>query len=275
MKIITWNVNGIRAVGKKGFKEFIVKESPDILCIQETKAFEDQFLKDKNLWEVEWYKYIWHKWTRAWYAGTVIFYKEDIEVIDTKNDFGEIDHFHDDGRVTELEFKYPTPNPSLAGGKEHIVLLNGYFPNWGTRADGTEMVSYKLDFYSHLEEYTRKLKLEWKQLIVTGDFNICHTEIDIARPKQNKNSIWFLPIEREKIGEFINDGNIDVFRHFYPEQLDTYSWWSYRAWARARNVGWRIDYFVVNKELEKYLEDIVYMTDTMGSDHCPVKLILQ
>ncbi len=266
MKIITWNVNGIRAVGKKGFKEFVSEQNPDILCIQETKAFEDQFLKDKNLWELEWYKYIWHKGERAGYAWTVIFYKNDIEVIDCRNDFGEIEHFHSDWRVTELEFSYKW---------EHVVLLNGYFPNGWTRADGTEMVSYKLDFYKNLIAYTRKLKSEWKQTIVTWDFNICHTEIDIARPKQNQNSIWFLPIEREKIWEYINDGNFDVFRHFYPDQLDTYSWWSYRAWARPRNVGWRIDYFVVNKEFEKHLDDIEYLTDIMGSDHCPVALTLK
>ena len=266
LKIITWNVNWIRAVAKKWFKEFIAEENPDILCIQETKAFEDQFLKDKNLWEIEWYKYIWHKWTRAGYAGTAIFYKNEIDVIDLKNDFGEIDHFYEDWRMTELEFKYKD---------EHIVLMNWYFPNGWTRADGTEMVSYKLDFYTHLEEYTRKLKAEWKQIIITWDFNICHTEIDIARPKQNQNSIWFLPIEREKIGAFINDWNVDVFRHFYPEQLDTYSWWSYRAGARGNNVWWRIDYFVVNKEFVENIEDIKYMTDIMGSDHCPVKLILK
>ncbi|MDQ7010096.1 MAG: exodeoxyribonuclease III [Candidatus Gracilibacteria bacterium] len=266
MKIITWNVNGIRAVAKKNFKEFIAEENPDILCIQEPKAFEDQFLKDKNLGEIEGYKYIWHKGERAGYAGTVIFYKKELEIISEKNDFGDILHFNNDGRFTEIEFSYKGKN---------VVLMNGYFPNGGTRADGTEMVSYKLDFYTHLQNYTRELKKSGKEIIITGDFNIVHTEIDIARPKQNQNSIGFLPIEREKIGAFINDGNLDVFRHFYPEQLDTYSWWSYRAGARANNVGWRIDYFVVNKDFIENVEDIIYMTETMGSDHCPVKLILK
>jgi len=266
MKIITWNVNWIRAVAKKWFKDFVKEQNPDILCIQEPKAFEDQFLKDKNLGEIEWYKYIWHSGERAGYAGTVIFYKKEIEIISKKNNFEEIEHFHTDWRFTEIEFSYKWKN---------IVLMNGYFPNGGTRADWTEMVSYKLDFYTHLQDYTRKLKAEWKEIIITWDFNICHTEIDIARPKQNQNSIWFLPIEREKIWAFINDWNVDVFRHFYPEQLDTYSWWSYRAGARGNNVWWRIDYFVVNKEFVDNLEDIEYMTDVMGSDHCPVKLILK
>jgi len=266
LKIITWNVNWIRAVAKKWFKEIISELNPDILCIQEPKAFEDQFVKDKNLWEIEWYNYVWHSGERAGYAGTVIFYKKEIEIISQKNKFEEIEHFHTDWRMTEIEFSYKWQN---------IVLMNGYFPNGGTRADGTEMVSYKLDFYTHLQNYTRKLKAEWKQIIITWDFNIVHTEIDIARPKQNQNSIWFLPIEREKIWDFINDWNVDVFRYFYPDQLDTYSWWSYRAGARWNNVWWRIDYFVVNKEFIENVEDIEYMTDVMGSDHCPVKLILK
>ena len=282
MKIITWNVNWIRAVAKKGFKDFVAEESPDMLCIQETKAFEEQFLKE--VWELDWYKYIWHAGTRAWYAWTAIFYKEEIEIIDTKNDFGEIDHFTADGRVTELEFRYRPDNSLLnslslqekeAAKDQHVVLINGYFPNGWTRADGTEMVSYKLDFYTHLEEYTRKLKSEWKQIIVTGDFNIVHTEIDMARPKQNQNSIWFLPVEREKIWKFIADWNVDVFRHFYPDQIDTYSRWSYRAWARARNVWWRIDYFVVNAEFIESVESFRYMNEVLWSDHCPVLLELK
>ena len=266
VKIITWNVNWIRAVAKKWFKEIVAEENPDILCVQEPKAFEDQFLKDKNLWELEWYKYIWHKWERAGYAWTVIFYKNELEVVSTKNDFWDIVHFNNDWRFTEIEFIYKWKN---------VVLMNWYFPNWWTRADGTEMVSYKLDFYTHLQEYTRKLKAEWKEIIITWDFNIVHTEIDIARPKQNQNSIWFLPIEREKIGAFINDWNVDVFRHFYPEQLDIYSWWSYRAGARANNVWWRIDYFVVNNDFIENVESIKYRTEIMWSDHCPVELILK
>ena len=264
MKIITWNVNWIRAVAKKWFKDFVINENPDILCLQETKAFEDQFLKD--VWELEWYKYIWHKWERAWYAWTVIFYKNNIDVISTKNHFDEMEHFHTDWRVTEIEFKKDWKD---------IILFNGYFPNGWTRADWTEMVNYKLDFYNHLINYSRKIKSEWKDLILTWDFNICHTEIDIARPKQNVKSIWFLPVEREKIWELINDWNVDVWRYFNPEKLDTYSWWSYRAWARVNNVWWRIDYFVVNKNFVKNIENIEYMTDILWSDHCPVMLKLK
>jgi len=264
MKIISWNVNWIRAVAKKWFKEFIESELPDILCIQETKAFESQFLKD--VWELQWYKYIWHSGERPWYAWTAIFYKEEIEIIDKNNNFGEIEHFHTDWRVTEIEFVY---------NGEKIVLFNGYIPNWWTRADWTEMVGYKLDFYDHLISYTRKLKKEWKNIILTWDFNICHTEIDIARPKQNQNSIWFLPIERQKIWELINDWNLDVWRHVNPDKLDIYSWWSYRAWARPNNVWWRIDYFIINENLIDQVSNIKYMTDIMWSDHCPILLELK
>lgn len=268
MKIISWNVNWIRAVAQKWFKEFIASTNPDIFCLQETKAFEAQFLKEVE--NIDGYNYVWHTWTKAWYAWTAIFYKNDIEIIDTKNDFWEIDHFHDDWRVTEIEFFY-----KKWWEKKHIVLLNWYFPNGWTRADWTEMVSYKLEFYEHLKKYTRKLKSEWKQVIVTWDYNICHTEIDIARPKENEDSIWFLPIERATIWDFINDWNLDVWRHFNPSKTDVYSWWSYRAGARPRNVWWRIDYFVVNKELINDVENIDYLTNVMWSDHCPVMLKLK
>lgn len=261
MKIISWNVNWIRAVAKKWFKEFVEEKNPDILCIQETKAFEDQFLKD--VWELEWYSYIWHKWERAGYAWTAIFYKNDIEIVDTNNHFEEKEHFHNDWRVTEIEFIRNWKN---------IVLFNWYFPNWWTRADWTEMVSYKLDFYNHLINHSRQIKEAWKQLILTWDFNICHTEIDIARPKQNVNSIWFLPIEREKIWELIDDWNLDVWRYTNPTKLDVYSWWSYRAWARGNNVWWRIDYFVINKDFIWEVNNIEYLTEQMWSDHCPIML---
>ena len=264
MKIITWNVNWIRAVAKKWFKDFVYSEKPDILCIQETKAFEEQFLKE--LWEFEGYKYIWHSGTRAWYAGTAIFYKNDLNIISTKNQFDENYHFHDDWRVTEIIFQKDS---------DEVVLLNWYFPNGWTRADGTEMVTYKLEFYDKLIEYMNFLVKTWKKVIVTWDFNICHTEIDIARPKENENSIWFLPIERAKVSELLANWYIDTFRYFYPEKTETYSWWSYRAWARPRNVWWRIDYFVVNKDFIEKVQDIEYMTSVEWSDHCPVKLTLK
>lgn len=264
MKIISRNVNGIRAIAKKWFIEFIESESPDIICLQETKAFEEQFLKE--IWNFEWYNYIWHSGKRPGYAGTAIFYKENIEVIDTKNHFDEIEHFHSDGRITEIEF---------IRNWENIILVNWYYPNWWQKITQENMLDYKLEFYDHMLDYSKKIKKSGKQMILTWDFNICHQEIDIARPKENENSIWFLAIERDKIWELINDWNIDVWRYTYPDKRDTYSWWSYRAWARPRNVWWRIDYFIINDKFINEVKNIDYMTATMGSDHCPVRLELK
>ena len=193
MKIVSWNVNWIRAVAKKWFKDFVEYENPDILAIQETKAFENQFLKD--VWELDWYDYIWHSWERAGYAGTAIFYKKNLNPVSLKNNFWEIGHFHDDGRITEVDFW-------------DFILINWYYPNGWTRADGTEMVSYKLEFYNHIIHYSNKLIEAWRNVILTWDFNICHTEIDIARPKENQNSIWFLPIERDKVSELLVESKI-------------------------------------------------------------------
>ena len=260
MKIISWNVNWIRAVAKKWFREFIEEQNPDIFCLQETKAFESQFLKE--VWEIEWYNYVWHSWTRAWYAWTAIFYKNELEVLDTKNHFWEIEHFHEDWRITEVQFK-------------DFVLINWYYPNGWQKVTEENMLDYKLEFYDHMIDYINKLKLAWKNVILTGDFNICHTEIDIARPKQNVNSIWFLPVERDKVSELLNKWYIDVWRYLNPTKTDIYSWWSYRGWARPNNVWWRLDYFIVNKELIEQINDMDYLTNVMWSDHCPIVLELK
>lgn len=259
MKIVTWNVNWIRAVIKKGFKDFILEEDADIYCLQEVKAFEEQFLKE--VWEIEGYNYLWHTWERPWYAGTAIFYKKDLDIVSTKNIF-DVEDFMWEGRVTKLQFKK---------GSKDIVLLNIYFPNGGTRADWTEMLSFKLKFYDEMIAYANSIVESWRDIIVTGDFNICHREIDIARPKENENSIWFLPIERAKVSEFLDNWYIDTFREKYNDEV-VYSWWSFRAGARPRNVGWRLDYFLVNKGFYKNIEETTYLTDIMWSDHCPVSL---
>jgi len=260
MKIISWNVNGIRSVINKWFREFLKKYDPDIFCLQETKASKEQFLKE--IWYIPDYNYIWHIWKKKWYAWTAIFYKEKLNVLNTKNHFWQIEYFNEDWRITEIELK-------------DFVLINWYFPNGWTKADWTEMLSYKLEFYDKLIDYCNKLVAGWQDVIITWDFNIANTEIDIARPKENESSIWFLPIERAKITEFLNNGYIDVFRHFYKDVKNIYSWWTYRAWARQKNVGWRIDYFFVNKNFIDKVEDIKYLTDVLGSDHCPVMLKLK
>jgi len=265
MKIISWNVNGIRAVMKKWFLDWVTVENPDILCLQETKAFEVQIPAELRFVVAD-YDYVWHQWTRPWYAGTAIFFKKSLNVISKISKFESVEKFNDDGRVTELRF--------IDKWKE-VVLLNIYFPNWWTRADGQEMLSYKLWFYDNYLYYIQQLELEWKLVISCGDFNICHKEIDIARPDANKNSIWFLPIEREKIWTVFDSGFVDVFRKFYPDLLDQYTRWSYRAGARPRNVWRRLDYFVVSENLLDNIIWIDHLTDVMGSDHCPIRLLLK
>ena len=253
MKIISWNVNGIRAVAKKGFHDWFENENADIVCLQETKAFPHQL--DETLTNPLGYHSTWHQGERPGYAGTATFSK--VAPVSDKNHFEELTHFHEHGRVVETKFK-------------DFTLLNLYFPNGGPRADGTEMLSYKLDFYNHFIDYVNALRDSGESIIACGDFNICHTEIDIARPKENQNSIGFLPIEREHVSKVIENGYIDVFRHFNPDVTNAYTWWSYRAGARPRNVGWRIDYFFVSEDLIDKVKNVGHQTDVMGSDHCPL-----
>ena len=257
MKIISCNVNGIRAIAKKWFADFIKTENPDVLCIQEPKAFEDQFLKE--VWELDWYKYIWHSWEKPWYAWTVIFYKNELKILDNKNHFWDIDHFHEHWRITEVKF-------------ENFTLINWYFPNWWALADWTERLWYKLEFYDHLIDYCNNLKKNWESVIITWDFNICHKAIDIARPDANKNSIGFLPIERSKMWEFLDNWYIDVFRDRNPDLADKYTWWSYRWWARGRNVWRRLDYFFISKDLNWKVEEMTHLDQQLWSDHCPIVL---
>jgi len=255
VKIISRNVNGIRAIAKKWFQDFVKEQNPDVLCIQETKAFEEQYIIE--VWVLEGYKHIWHSWVKPWYAWVATFFKEDIEIISAKNHFWETEHFHDHWRVVETKFK-------------NFTLINVYFPNWWTKADWTEMLSYKLEFYDKMIDYCNKLVEQWESVIITWDFNICHTEIDIARPKENKNSIWFLPIERKKFWEFLSNWYIDVFRYFNPWLKWYYTWWSYRWWARKRNIWRRLDYFIFSKDLIWKVKKIEHLDQQMWSDHCPI-----
>lgn len=262
MKILSRNVNGIRAVMKKDpdFVSIMKQEDPDIICLQETKAFAHQ--KPAELWLIPHIHTCRHAGQRPGYAGTAILAKQAF--LKACNTFDEKEKFHEHGRITEVELE------------EKILLINGYFPNGGTRADGTEMLSYKLAFYDDLSAYIQKKQQAWYHIILTGDMNIVHTEIDIARPKENQNSIWFLPVERKRIADFMQEcGLTDMFRHFYPDKLDEYTWWSYRGGARQRNVGRRIDYFMLSAWLMDRAVSFRHRQDIMGSDHCPVELVLQ
>ncbi len=259
MKLISWNVNGIRAVAKKWFLEFFDTEKPDVLGIQETKAFSHQI--GPELLHPGGYFTTRHAGERPGYAGTALFCKEQPDQQQVV--FDGFQKFHEDGRITEVHY-------------QGYTILNIYFPNGGTRANGQEMLTYKLKFYDELAQYLIPKKEAGEKIILMGDFNICHTEIDIARPEANKDSIGFKPIERKRIGDFMQEvGLVDVFRHFHPEKVDEYTWWSYRGGARFRNVGRRIDYMMVCESLIDKVTSFRHRQDIMGSDHCPVEMVIE
>jgi len=245
---------------KKGFTEWLQKENPDILCIQETKAFEHQMPPELKYLMKD-YEYVWHSGTRPGYAGTAIFYKDFPEYTEVTSVFDDIPEFYEDGRVTQL---------SING----LVLLNLYFPNGWARANGDDMLGYKLKFYDKFIAYCNTLVAQGKKVIACGDYNICHREIDIARPEANKDSIGFLPEERVKIDEFVSHGYLDVFRHLHGDVTDRYTRRSYRAGARPRNVWRRIDYFFVSENLKSSIQECIQQDAVQGSDHCPVSLVV-
>ncbi len=257
MKIFSWNVNGIRAVAKKGFLDWFQNSGGDIICLQETKAFPDQL--EKELVEPDGYSAYWHDGKIAGYSGVVTYSKE--KSVHHKTAFHEgVEAFDKDGRIVETDYK-------------HFTLLNIYFPNGGPRK-GEEMLSHKLKFYEVFLDYINNLRKQGKSVIACGDYNIAHTEIDIARPKENEESIGFLPVERAWISKIIENGYVDIYRHLNPDAKDIYSWWSYRTRARERNIGWRIDYFFISPDLVDKVKDAGYQPDTEGSDHCPLYLEL-
>ena len=260
MKILSWNVNWIRAVIQKWFFDWVKENDPDFVCLQEVKAFEIQIPAEIRF-HLSDYDYLWHQGTRPGYAWTAIFFKKWIEILEKKSEF-PFHEFSDEGRVTEIVFKYD---------EKVVHLLNVYFPNGWDRADWTEMLSYKLDFYEKMREYVQWIRDSGCEVIICGDFNICHTEIDIARPKENENSIWFLPIERAEMDKLENDGLVDVFRKLNPGLKDQYTWWSYRGWARQRNVGRRLDYFWISPNVFNDVQSMKHQTNI----HCPISLKLK
>ncbi|MFO7446988.1 MAG: exodeoxyribonuclease III [Ignavibacteriaceae bacterium] len=248
MKIISWNVNGIRAVHKKGFLDWFKKESPDILCLQETKAHEEQ-LPDE-LKNVEGYSSLFCAGERKGYSGVCIYSK--VQPIKVYRGF-DIQKFDNEGRILVAEFP-------------GFTLINIYYPN-GKK--NQERLQYKMDFYDAFLEYANRLRSEGKKLIICGDVNTAHKEIDIARPKENSKISGFLPIEREWMDKFISSGYIDTFRMF-NDQPQQYTWWDMVTRARERNVGWRIDYFFVSDDLKDNVKNAFIQSDIMGSDHCPI-----
>lgn len=254
MKIISWNVNGLRAVAKKGFFEWTAQESPDILCIQETKLQEEQL--EQELIDLKGkYKYAYFSFAdKKGYSGVATY--TNIEPIAVSHGFG-IERFDNEGRIVQTEF-------------ENFILLNIYFPN-GQKDE--ERLQYKLDFYDALLEHCNDLVNKGKHLVICGDYNTAHTEVDIKNAKSNEKTSGFLPIERAWIDKFIANGYTDVYRKLNPDKIE-YSWWSYMFKARERNTGWRIDYHFVSNNLLDKVNDAKILTDVMGSDHCPVTLEL-
>ena len=252
MKLISWNVNGVRAVVKKGFLDWLELAQPDILCLQETKAHVDQLAAE--ILTDHGYHTFWHSGERRGYSGVATFCKD--EPFYVQEGLG-LDRYDTEGRVLLTEH-------------ENFLLYNIYFPN-GQKDD--ERLQYKLDFYDELLPIINEQVESGNNVVVTGDWNTAHHPIDLARPKQNVNTSGFMPIEREKLDMYVENGWIDTFRLFHPEG-DRYSWWTYRFGARERNVGWRIDYFFVNEGFLDNVEDADIHDEVVGSDHCPVSLEL-
>ena len=247
MKLISWNVNGIRACVNKGFNEFFNKIDADIFCVQETKCQEGQIEL-----EFKGYKSFWNSAEKKGYSGTAIFTK--IDPVSVRYGIG-IEEHDKEGRVITLEF-------------EKFYMVNIYTPNSKREL---ERLDYRQVWEDEIRKYLLKLN-EVKPVIMCGDLNVAHKEIDLKNPKTNRRNAGFTDEERNKMTELLNAGFIDTFRYLYPNKEEQYSWWSYMGKAREKNVGWRIDYFIVSKDIKDKIIDAKIYPEVMGSDHCPVGL---
>lgn len=252
MKIISWNVNGVRAAHKKGLMDFMAESGADVFCIQETKAHLEQL--DREIYAPSGYSSWWHSAERRGYSGTAIFARSEPDSLETLG----VDEFDTEGRLQVARF-------------DGLVILNGYFPN--SQAEGARL-DYKLRFNAAMKERADALVADGYTVAVTGDFNVSHKPIDLARPKDNEKTPGYLPEERAWMDSFIGGGWTDTFRMFEtgPEH---YTWWSYRAGARARNVGWRLDYFCVNDGSIDRVKSSAILPEITGSDHCPVVMEIE
>lgn len=251
LKLVTWNVNGIRACVKKGFSAWLDEEQPDILCLQETKAQVDDVRE--ALKSLNGYHLFIHSAERKGYSGVATLTRE--KPAGVTEGMG-IRKFDAEGRVLVTEFS-------------DFVLYNVYFPNGGR---DLSRVGFKLEFYAGLLKQLDALKARGKRVIVSGDYNTAHKEIDLKNPKSNQTTSGFLPEEREWVDRYIHAGYVDIFRHFRPEP-EQYTWWSYLFNARVRNIGWRIDYHLVSENAKGQCRDAYHLPEVQGSDHCPAALI--
>ncbi len=253
IRLVSWNVNGIRAAAKKGFAGIVGSLAPDVIALQEIKAMPEQL--PKELLELDDYRPCFFPAEKKGYSGTAVYSR--IPLLGVENGIG-IDAFDCEGRVMTCEFN-------------DFYLVNCYFPN---SQHGLARLEFKLDFDRALARYLEGLRVK-KTVVVCGDFNVAHKPVDLARPKENEGNPGYTGEERAWMDEFLAAGWLDTFRMFHPDEPDHYSWWSYRAGARARNIGWRIDYFCVNSEAEGRVADAVIHPGILGSDHCPVELTLK
>lgn len=249
MKLISWNVNGLRAVLKKGFEDFFKEQNADIFCIQETKMQEGQV--EVNF---DGYYQFWNSAEKKGYSGTAIFTK--IKPQNVTYGIG-IEEHDKEGRVITLEF-------------EKFYLVNCYTPNSKREL---ERLDYRMVWEDEFRKYLLKLN-KTKPVILCGDLNVAHKEIDLKNPKTNRKNAGFTDEERNKMTELLSSNFVDTFRYLYPNKQDAYTWWSYMGNARAKNIGWRIDYFIVSDDIRNKIEDAKIYDDIFGSDHCPVGLFL-
>ncbi len=262
MKIISWNVNGLRANVKKGGFNWLIEESPDIFCLQETKAHPDQ-LEDATRQPEGYVSYFDHSKGRKGYSGVAIYVKKDIRIENVEYGLGVTD-LDQEGRFIAISIQ------DSNFGK--FVLINTYFPNGG---GGPIRLDFKLRFYEAFLKYINKQKKAGYEVIFCGDINTAHTEIDLARPKENVENTGFLPIERAWIDQVIAAGYSDVFRKFHKDEVGKYTYWDMKTFARDRNVGWRIDYFFASQKIIKYVTEAIIYETVMGSDHCPIGITLK
>lgn len=254
LNLISWNVNGIRAGQRKGFLDWLSATAPDILCVQETKAHPDQL--DDELRQPDGYHTYWASAEKKGYSGVALYSKAEPKSVQIG--LG-IEAYDREGRTIVADYG-------------EFVFIGAYFPN-GSRDHSR--LPYKMAYYADFLAFCEDLRAQGKSVIFCGDVNTSHQEIDLARPKQNKKTTGFLPEERAWIDEVVAQGYIDTFRYLYPEREGAYSWWSYIGGARSRNVGWRLDYFFVSPDLWPRVDDALIHPEVMGSDHCPVGLILK
>ncbi len=258
MKLISWNVNGLRAVVKKGNFDALFELDADAICLQETKAHPEQLPPEVRT-PAGYFSHFDHSKGRKGYSGVAIYVKSKYEKDIQKVEYGlGVEKYDQEGRFIAIFFP-------------QFVLINCYFPNGGR---GPERLAFKLEYYVEFMKYIENLRKAGRKVIFCGDVNTAHTEIDLSHPKENLKTSGFLPIEREWLDKLVKTGYVDTYRFLYPEKKEVYTWWDMKTYARERNIGWRIDYFFVSPDLKEKVKKAEILDQFFGSDHCPILLEL-